>query len=69
MLVVKNPPVNTGDLREADSIPGWGKSGLHRIRHDWSDLAHMHTCDTCIEKHPLQIFKCMQSTPSSKFCF
>ena len=21
-LVVKNPPVNTGDIREADSIPG-----------------------------------------------
>ena len=26
MLVVKNPPANTGDLRDADLIPGWGRS-------------------------------------------
>ena len=25
-LVVKNPPVNAGDIREAGSIPGWGRS-------------------------------------------
>ena len=67
--MVKNTAVNTGDLREVDSILGWGKPGLDRIRHDWNDLAHMQTFETCIEKHPLQIFKCMQSTPSSKFFF
>ena len=26
VLVVKNPPANAGDLRDAGSIPGWGKS-------------------------------------------
>ena len=26
MLVVKNPPANTGDLRDAGLIPGWGRS-------------------------------------------
>ena len=25
-LVVKNPPANAGDLRDAGSIPGWGRS-------------------------------------------
>ena len=25
-LVVKNPPANAGDIRDADSIPGWGRS-------------------------------------------
>ena len=25
-LVVKNPPVNVGDIRDADSVPGWGRS-------------------------------------------
>ena len=25
-LVVKNPPANAGDVREADSIPGLGRS-------------------------------------------
>ena len=25
-LVVKNPPANAGDLRNASSIPGWGRS-------------------------------------------
>ena len=25
-LVVKNPPADTGDLRDACSIPGWGRS-------------------------------------------
>ena len=24
--VVKNPPANTEDIRDADSIPGWGRS-------------------------------------------
>ena len=24
-LVVKNPPANTGDLRDADSVPGSGR--------------------------------------------
>ena len=26
VLVVKNPPANTGDVRDADSTPGWGRS-------------------------------------------
>ena len=26
VLVVKNPPANAGDLRDADWIPGWGRS-------------------------------------------
>ena len=26
VLVVKNPPANVGDARDADSIPGLGKS-------------------------------------------
>ena len=26
MLVVKNPPANTGDVRDVGSIPGWGRS-------------------------------------------
>ena len=26
MLVVKNPPANTGDIRDADSVLGWGGS-------------------------------------------
>jgi len=25
-LVVKNPPAKAGDVRDADSIPGWGRS-------------------------------------------
>ena len=25
-LVVKNPPANAGDIGDAGSIPGWGKS-------------------------------------------
>ena len=25
-LVVKNPPANPGDVRDAGSIPGWGRS-------------------------------------------
>ena len=24
--VVKNPPANTGDVRDTGSIPGWGRS-------------------------------------------
>ena len=24
--MVKNPPANTGDVRDAGSIPGWGRS-------------------------------------------
>ena len=26
VLVVKNPPANAGDIRDAGSIPGWGRS-------------------------------------------
>ena len=26
VLVVKNPPAKAGDVRDADSIPGWGRS-------------------------------------------
>ena len=26
MLMVKNPPANTGDIRDVDSVPGWGRS-------------------------------------------
>ena len=26
VLVVKNPPASAGELREAGSIPGWGRS-------------------------------------------
>ena len=26
MLVVKNPPANSEDIRDAGSIPGWGRS-------------------------------------------
>ena len=26
LLVVKNLPANAGDLRDRDSIPGWGRS-------------------------------------------
>ena len=26
VLVVKNPPANSGDVRDTDSIPGLGKS-------------------------------------------
>ena len=26
VLVVKNPPANAGDVREAGLIPGWGRS-------------------------------------------
>ena len=26
VLMVKNPPANTGDARDAGSIPGWGRS-------------------------------------------
>ena len=25
-LVVKNPPANAGDIRDANLIPGWGRS-------------------------------------------
>jgi len=25
-LVVKNPPANEGDIRDASVIPGWGRS-------------------------------------------
>ena len=24
-LMVKNPPINAGDIRDAGSIPGWGR--------------------------------------------
>ena len=26
MLVAQNPPTNTGDIRDAGLIPGWGRS-------------------------------------------
>ena len=26
VLVVKNPPANAGDVKDAGSIPGWGRS-------------------------------------------
>ena len=26
VLVVENPPANAGDIRDAGSIPGWGRS-------------------------------------------
>ena len=26
VLAVKNPPANAGDIRDAESIPGWGRS-------------------------------------------
>ena len=26
MLVIKNPSVNAGDIRDLGSIPGWGRS-------------------------------------------
>ena len=26
VLEVKNPPANAGDIRDAGSIPGWGRS-------------------------------------------
>ena len=26
VLVVRNPPANAGDVRDAGSIPGWGRS-------------------------------------------
>ena len=25
-MIVKNPPANAGDIRDAGSIPGWGRS-------------------------------------------
>ena len=62
--VVKNPPANAGDARDAGLIPGLGRSpgggngnpfqysclenphgqrNLEDFRHDWSDLACIHT--------------------------
>ena len=34
VLVVKNPPTTTGDIRDMGSIPGWGRSpgGGHGTR-------------------------------------
>ena len=26
VLIVKNPPTNAGDIRDAGSVPGWGRS-------------------------------------------
>ena len=26
VLTVKNPPANAGDIKDADSMPGWGRS-------------------------------------------
>ena len=43
-LVVKNPPVNAGDIREAGSIPGWGRSpgGGHGNPLQYSCLENSH---------------------------
>ena len=30
-LVVKNPPANAGDVRDAGSIPGWGRAFVKMI--------------------------------------
>ena len=78
-LVVKNPPANARDTRDAGSMPGredpleegtanhssilawripWteGPGGLQsigseRVRHDWSDLARMHTLSSDTRGH------------------
>ena len=57
VLVVNNPPTNTGDGGDVGSIPGVGKIpwslmeeepgrlqsiGLQRVGHDWSNLARTH---------------------------
>ena len=34
-LVVNNPPVDAGDVRDADSIPGSGKIPLGQVRFPW----------------------------------
>ena len=48
--MVKNLPVNEGDIRDAGLIPGSGRGqrrlagyspGLERVGHDWGDLASM----------------------------
>ena len=39
-LVVKNPPANAGDLRDAGSIPGWGTathSSIPALRIPWTE--------------------------------
>ena len=56
----REPACDAGDLRDAGSVPGSGRSPgggngnplqysrlgqSHRVRHDWSNLACMHTCD------------------------
>ena len=40
MLVVKNLPVNTGDIRNVGLTPGWGRSpgGWHGNPHQYSFL-------------------------------
>ena len=38
-LVVKNPPANAGDIRDADSIPGLGRSPEESMATDSSILA------------------------------
>ena len=55
--MVKNPPVNVGDVRVTSSIPGSGRFPggrhgslvgyspyCHRVGHDSSDLGCMQTC-------------------------
>jgi len=39
-LVVKNVPANAGDVRDKDSVPGWGRSpgGEHDIPLQYSCL-------------------------------
>ena len=45
-LVVKNPPANVGDIRDAGLIPGWGRapggvkathSSIHAWRIPWTE--------------------------------
>ena len=39
VLVVKNPPVNAGDMRDVGSIPGWEKSLVEGMASHSSILA------------------------------
>ena len=72
-LVVRNLPANTGDTRDAGSVPGSGRSPeggcgnplqysclenpldrgawqamVHRVGHDWTNLAHASTLITMV---------------------
>ena len=43
VLVMKNSPANAGDVRDAGSIPGWGRSprGQHGNRLQYSFLENL----------------------------